>query len=49
VTACTRHQVYSRFDDGAAITMSTDRALDRVDDLRAGQAEASDVRARQET
>jgi len=25
--------------------MSTDRALDRVDDLRAGKAEACDVRA----
>jgi hypothetical protein len=37
--------VYSRLDDGAALAMSTDRALDRVDDLRAGKAEASDVRA----
>jgi len=41
--------VYSRLDDGAALAMSTDRALDRVDDFRAGEPEASYVRAREES
>jgi hypothetical protein len=41
--------VYSRLDYGAALTVRPDRALDRVDDLRAGEAEASDIRARQES
>jgi hypothetical protein len=41
--------VYSGLDDGAALAMSTDRAFDSFDDLRAGEAEASYVRARQES
>jgi len=40
--------VHSRLDDGAALTMGADRALDRIDDLRASEPKASNVRAGQE-
>jgi hypothetical protein len=43
------HQVHSRLDYGPALAMSPDRALDGLDDLCAGEPEASDVRAGQES
>jgi hypothetical protein len=41
--------VHSRLDDRAALAVGPDRSLDRVNDLRAGEPEAGDVRAGQET
>ena len=48
VTAIAGHQVHPRLDDRAALAVRADRALDRVDDLGAGEPEAGDVRAGQE-
>jgi len=41
--------MHSRLDDGAALAVGPDRPLDRIDDLRASEPEASDVRTGQES